>query len=128
MPRTLTPAERLQRQQAALKHGLYATTSAARLRQRRLRNKVSRLRRDYPALADKPRHLVARYCEVETLTSSIWNALFEQGPVNNDGEPRRLLSEYRLLLAELRALADTLGITAPVESNPLVDLLGVSRG
>jgi hypothetical protein len=124
----LSPAERHQRQQAAVKHGLYATTSAARLRQRRLRNKVTRLRRDYPALVDKPRHLVARYCEVETLTASIWNALFEQGPVSNDGEPRRLLSEYRLLLAELRSLADTLGITAPVERNPLVDLLGASRG
>jgi len=58
------------------------------------------------------------------LTGSIWNVLFEQGPVNAEGEPRRLLSEYRLLLAELRSLSDTLGILTPAERDPLAAILG----
>src|SRR5262245_24915308 len=42
--RKLSPAQQRQRELAAVKHGAYATTTALRLRQRRLRRKVRMLR------------------------------------------------------------------------------------
>jgi len=47
-------------------------------------------------------------------------------PVTDDGSPRRLLSEYRLLLAEMRSLADALGILTP-NNDPVAALLGGQR-
>src|SRR5688500_2361220 len=89
---TLSRPAKEQRERAAVKTGIDATTSAAKLRQRKLRNKVLRLRREFPRLANGPRHLLLRYCEVDTLAAAVWVALQGQGPVNDAGEPRRLLS------------------------------------
>jgi hypothetical protein len=65
---------------------------------------------------------VLRYAEVDALSNAVWVALSDQGPVNADGEPRRLITEYRRLLAELRGLAEVLGIHA--KADPLAALLG----
>jgi hypothetical protein len=50
---------------------------------------------------------------VDLIAANVFAAMVDVDVVNADGEPRRLLSEYRLLLAELWSLADTLGILAP---------------
>src|SRR5688500_1501924 len=93
-PYPITPAVRRQRSEAAVKHGLYATRTAATRRARRLRHRVARLKRDYPQLAGQPRHLIQRYAEVDYLAAELWTTLEEQGAINKDGEPKRLLSEY----------------------------------
>lgn len=124
----MTPAAQRQREQANVSHGLYATRSAATQRARKLRHRVAKLRREFPQLADKPRHLILRYAEVDFLAAAVWIALQEQGPTNEAGEPRRLLSEYRLLLDQLRSLADALGMLTPSDADPLSRLLqGGSR-
>jgi len=123
----LSPPQQRQRELAAVKHGVYATGTAVRLRHRRIRGRVRQLRKEHPALADKPQHLILRYAEVDALAAMIWIDLQENGPVNAEGEPRRLVNEYRLLLAELRSLAGTLGLLAAAESDPLASLLGGSR-
>jgi hypothetical protein len=112
-----------QRATAAVKHGLYATATAARLRRRRLRARVRGLKKQFPALADRPDHLILRYCEVDALAAAVWCDLQERGPVNEQGEPRRLLEEYRRLLAELRSLAGTLGLLEPADDDPVSALL-----
>lgn len=127
--RNLSRAERRQRQTAALKHGAYATTHGQQLRNRRLRGHVSRLKKAYPALADKPVHLLRRYVELDAMSATLWNVLFDEGPLNANGEPKRLLTEYRHLIAELRSLASTLGLLNAPESDadPLSALIRGSR-
>jgi hypothetical protein len=112
---------------APVKHGLYATTRGLQLRNRRLRGHVSRLIKAHPELATKPKHLVRRYVEVDSLAAIVWNVLYDVGPLNDEGEPRRLLNDYRLLIVELRTLAQTLGLMEPSSADPLADLLGKGR-
>lgn len=111
--RKLSRDEVRQRQKAALKHGAYATEYGARLRQRRLRDRVGTLLKTEPGLKDKPRHLVQRYVEVDALVAMLWNVLFTEGVVNAEGEPKRLLTDYRHLINELSRLAAALGLLSP---------------
>jgi hypothetical protein len=82
------------------------------------------LRAQFPILASAPDHLVLRYAELDALAAVLWNSLIEQGPVNSDGEPKRLITEYRRLLMELRSLAGTLGILNSDEPDAIAALLG----
>jgi len=120
----LSRAQVQQRQQAAVKHGAYATPSALRLRQRKLRRRVRSLKAQFPVLASAPDHLVQRYAEVDLIAANVFAALIDNDVVTRDGEPKRLLSEYRLLLAELRSVAGALGILSPADVDPLSTLLG----
>lgn len=122
-PYTLSESALAQRGRARLAHGLYASgAEAARLRRRRLRARVRSLKSQFPALATAPDHLVVRYAEIDTLVGAVWVTLSEQGPVNEAGEPRRLVTEYRRLLIQLRDLAEVLGILN--KADPLESLLG----
>jgi hypothetical protein len=80
------------------------------------------LKAQFPALETAPDHLVMRYAEVDALANALWVTLSEQGVVNEAGEPRRLVTEYRRLLIQLRDLADVLGILN--KADPLASLLG----
>jgi hypothetical protein len=126
-PRALSPAARKQRQTAALKHGAYATTHGVQLRNRRLRGHVTRLVKANPALADKPRNLIRRYVELDTLAAIVFNEVYESGPLNADGEPKRLLGDYLRIMGELRALGAVLGLLSPGEDDVLSILNGGSR-
>jgi len=106
----MSPAARRQRQEAPVTHGAYATVSASRLRQRKLRRKVAMLKRQFPVLANKPDHLIQRYAEIDLIAAKVFAALVDDDVVGDTGEPRRLLNEHRLYLAELRALAASLGM------------------
>jgi len=123
-PYTLTPAARQQRSEASRKHGAYATASASRLRQRRTRRKVRTLKSQFPHLATAPDHLLQRYAEVDLICAKVFAALVDDDVTTVAGEPRKLLGEYRLLQAELRTLAEALGMLKPAGSDPLSDLLG----
>jgi hypothetical protein len=118
----LTAAQQRQRETAAVKHGVYATKTAARQRQRRLRDRVRRLRQEFPALADKPRSLILRYAEVEVLVAALWIDVQERGVSGPDGELRRVVTEYRHLNAEMSRLARTLGILVEPDDDPLAAL------
>src|SRR5688572_22355204 len=91
------------RRMANVKHGAYAATTATRLRQRRLRDRVRRLRKEFPQLEAASRTLILRYAELEVLSAALWNHAFEQGPVGDDGHVRRAVIEYRHLAVELRS-------------------------
>lgn len=110
----------------AVKHGLYSPVSAPRQRQRRLRQRVRALRRKYPHLESAPDHLVQRYCELDTIAAKCFLLLADDDVLTEDGEPKRLLTEYRRLTEALGRLAERLGIVQKLaaEPDPISTLFG----
>lgn len=122
-PLPLSPAQRRQRQQAAVKHGVYAVQSAAKRRRQKMRGKVTRLRRAFPHLKNRPSELLYDYAEAHTLRVMAAVELMDGGIVNGDGDVRRLFADYRLLLGECHRLAVTLGIIDDADEGPLASLM-----
>lgn len=125
-PRILSAAELEQRQWAAVKKGIYASKSAARLRRERLRPLVARLRRENPNLRDKPTRQVYDLAEVYEIKGLLFLDIMENGVTGPDGDTRRVIADHGRYLGEARALESKLSIGAE-ELDELAKLIGGKR-
>jgi hypothetical protein len=92
--------------------GNYASSPVARqLRDGQVRNIVRRLRMLCPWIEASDIHLTRRFCELELLSSRAYQALRNGELLNDKGESRRLLSDYRQLVMAQTAVARELGLS-----------------
>jgi len=109
----VTPAVRKQRSEAATKHGIYRTRSGIRPADRR---KLARYERELVSIAPwiqaTDAGSVRSFCFLLVLRDKLLVAISEAGGIlNNEGEPRRLVSELRGTLTTLLAYSNALGLT-----------------
>ncbi len=111
-PRSISPAQRQQRQLAAVKTGLYVKAPAGlRLRSRRVRRLVSKMRAVMPWLDDSDLPACRAWAEFEILGATAFADLIERGMTNDNGDPRRLLGEFRQLRQAQLGYERGLGMT-----------------
>lgn len=111
-PNPLTKAEREQRQLARVSHGLFVKAeSGRRLRDRRVRRLVARVRASMTWLMDSDVPAVRAWSELEIIGASVFADLVMNGLTNSQGDPRRLLGEYRMLRQTQLAYERELGMT-----------------
>ena len=109
----LTSAERRQRQLAPVRSTIYVKAPAGRqLRDRSVQRLVSKLRQALPWLTPSDLPATRAWCEAEVLSRLVFHELRVSGIVTGQGEPRRLLSEYRQLRATQLGYARDLGMTS----------------
>jgi hypothetical protein len=78
--------------------GLYARSeSALRIRAERVRRIVNRMRKTMPWLSDADIPACRGWAELEILSATCFAWLTRMNVLNPEGEPRRLLSEFRQL-------------------------------
>ena len=109
---TVSSAAVQQRQQAPLKTGLYVKAPAGlRLRYRRVRRLVRKMQAVMPWLdpADDP--ACRAWAELEILGANAFADLIERGLTNTEGDPRRLLGEFRMIRQAQLAYERDLGMT-----------------
>lgn len=112
MSRELTPAERRQRRLAPIRTGIYSSDAKLlKSRYRRVQRLASRVRDVVPWLEGSDEPTLRAWSELELLGASIWADLMARGAVNEQGEPRRLLSEYRQLRQIQLRYGEALGLT-----------------
>ena len=96
----------------AIRHGLYSAKSRDLIKAQRLRRRVARRLRDVPSeLRPIMRPALAALVEVEDRLATMKNDLDERGLTNGQGEPRRLVSEYRHYMGLWLKLAEASGLT-----------------
>ena len=92
--------------------GIYARSpSALVVRARKVRRLVERLRRTMPWLEESDLPACRAWAELEILSASVFTALTADGLVNAEGEPRKLLTEFRQLRQSQLAYERELGMT-----------------
>jgi hypothetical protein len=85
-------------QRPRLRHGLFVQSATAlRLRERAVHRLVQRAKPVMPWLGKADFPTLRSWAELEILGSQLFANLTGEGPLRKDGEPRRLLAEYRLL-------------------------------
>jgi len=108
----LSSAERQQRQLAPVRHGLYVRAANGRqLRDRAVQRLVSKLRQAIPWLTPSDLPAARAWCEAEVLSRLVFHELRVNGITTGQGEPRRLLSEYRQLRSAQLGYARELAMT-----------------
>lgn len=123
-PGPMTKAEREQRQLARVSHGLFVKAeSGRRLRDRRVRRLVARVRASMTWLMDSDVPAVRAWSELEIIGASVFADLVMNGLTNSQGDPRRLLGEYRMLRQTQLAYERELGMTPAARA-----ALGVKAG
>jgi hypothetical protein len=85
--------------------------SALKIRARKVRRLVERLRQTMPWLEPSDIPACRAWAELEILSAGVFAALTTDGFTNNEGEPRRLLSEFRQLRQAQLAYERELGMT-----------------
>ena len=95
----------------AVKHALYAAKTGHALRARRVRRLVNKLYAALPWLADSDMSATRAWADLELKIGAVSTELEKGGVVNDKGEPRRLLAEYRGLLALQLQYSKELGLT-----------------
>jgi hypothetical protein len=107
-----TEAERRQRQLAPIKTGLYVrATSGTRLRDRRVGRLVAKVREVLPWLGIEDEPAIRGWAQLEVLATLVFADLRTRGIVNAQGEPRRLVTEFRHLRQAQLAYERELGMT-----------------
>ena len=77
-------------------HGLYVTKSHDRVKAQRIRRRVNRRLAGVPSeLRPVMRPVTVALVEIEDRLGTMKDDLDERGLTNSDGQPRRMLSEYR---------------------------------
>ena len=95
-----------------LQTGLYVRSqSGLRLRYQKVRRSVQKMRAVMPWLEESDMPAARAWAEYEILASTIFAELYVHGFANAEGEPRRLLSEYRMLRQGQLAYERELGMT-----------------
>jgi hypothetical protein len=80
----------------AVKSGLYRVKSKDPIKTQRIRRRVNRRLQDVPSeLRPIMRPVTVALCEIEDRLAQMRDDLDERGLTNAQGEPRRLVSEYR---------------------------------
>lgn len=103
---------------AVSRTGLYARSSSAlAIRARKVRRLVERLRVTMPWLEPSDLPACRAWAELEVLSASAFAALTTDGLTNAEGEPRRLLSEFRQLRQAQLAYERELGMTPAARTN-----------
>jgi hypothetical protein len=101
-----------QRRLAPLKHGAYSeSTDALRLRARRVRYLCRRVKKVMPWLSPADEPTLRAWAELEIIGSAIFMDLAVKGWATDNGQPRRLLTEYRLLRQTQLLYERELGMT-----------------
>ena len=96
----------------ASRTGLYAKSpNALAILSRKVRRLVERLRRTMPWLEPSDLPACRAWAELEILSAGAFAALTAEGLTNAQGEPRRLLSEFRQLRQAQLAYERELGMT-----------------
>jgi len=92
--------------------GLYVkSASGMRVRDRRVRRLVERMRTEMPWLEASDLPACRAWAELEILGAHAFSELLGAGLLNGEGEPRRLLSDFRQLRQVQLAYARELGMT-----------------
>jgi hypothetical protein len=100
------------RSNAQRRHGLYVRSAAGlKLRDLQLRQFVRRVRKVVPWLTDADTPTIRAWCQLELLSDAAYKILRERGIINQAGEPRRLLTDFRQLKAIQLLHAEKLGLT-----------------
>ena len=107
----------------AEKHSLYATRMGYQLRARRVRKLVQRMYDALPWLTEADRPVTRTWADLEHKIAAVSVDLDRRGFLNGDGEPRRLLAEYRGLLALQLQYSKELGLTPAARASLRVDSL-----
>lgn len=92
-PLALSAAQLEQRQMVAVKHGLYATENATKLRARKVRKMAKKELAAAPWLTPSDLPLVKLECEVRLIRDLVLAELHTRGVVGKTGQPKRLLAE-----------------------------------
>lgn len=94
------------------KHGLYVKApNGIRLRSRKVQRLVERLRTVMPWLEQSDLPACRAWAELEILSTTVFAELHRNGILNTEGEPRRLISEFRQLRQTQLAFERELGMT-----------------
>jgi len=107
----------------AQKHSLYATRTGYQRRARRVRKLVQRMYTLLPWLEESDRATARAWADLEYKVAAVSVYLEQQGIVNNKGEPRRILNDYRGLLSLQLQFAKELGLTPASRAALRVDAL-----
>jgi hypothetical protein len=108
----LTTRELEQRRLAPVKSGLWVRSSnGIKLRSRKVRGLVARMHAAMPWLMPSDEPTCRHWAELEILGSNLFADLVQRGELNDDGDPRRVLTEYRQLRQAQLKLEDALGMT-----------------
>ena len=111
-PYTVTPAVVRQRQLAPVKSGLYVKApNGMQLRHRRVRRLVNKAQAVLPWLGPADLPTLRGWAELEILGASVFALLITDGVINDDGEPRALLREFRQLRQAQLPYERELGMT-----------------
>jgi hypothetical protein len=93
-------------------HGLYVKAPAGvRVRDHRVRRLVRKMRTQMPWLQDSDVPTARAYAEIEILASRAYAILSSVGLTNREGQPLRLLGDFRLLRAVQLQYANALGMS-----------------
>ena len=107
----------------AQKHSLYATRTGYQRRARRVRKLVQRMYTLLPWLEESDRATARAWADLEYKVAAVSVYLEQQGIVNDKGEPRRILNDYRGLLSLQLQYAKELGLTPASRAALRVDAL-----
>jgi hypothetical protein len=96
----------------AVKHGLYRAKPKDAIKAQRIRRRVSRRLRDVPSeLRPIMRPVTVALVEIEDRLETMRDFLDGEGLTNSQGEPRRMVSEYRHYWKLWLELASSNGMT-----------------
>ena len=96
----------------AQRSGLWVKSeNGLRLRSQRVRRLAQRVRQAMPWLTASDGPCLRSWCELELIGSAIFADLLRREPWREDGEPRKLLTEYRQLKQAQLAYSNALGLT-----------------
>jgi len=92
--------------------GLYVRGgNGIKLRDLKVRRLLRKLRGACPWIEPSDMPLARRWCELEVLCSIAYAALRDEGPMNEKGDGRRLLDDYRKLALAQASIGRELGLS-----------------
>ena len=92
--------------------GLYVRSpNGIKVRDERVRRLVRKMRNQMPWLEDSDVPTCRAYAEIEVLASRAYSILSSVGLINREGEPVRLLTDFRLLRQTQLSYANALGMS-----------------
>lgn len=110
--RKLSAGEIRQRQLASVRTGMYVKAeNGLRLRSRKVRRLVTKMRLAMPWVDDADLPAARAWAELEIIGSHVFADLITKGVTTASGDPRRLLSEFRMLRAAQLRYEEALGMT-----------------
>jgi len=107
----------------ACKTTLYAVKTGTQLRTRRVRRLVARMYEGMPWLQESDKPAARAWAELEVIGAACFADMMQRGVANEQGEPRKLLGDWRLLKQAQLAYERELGMTPSSRATLRVDVL-----